>query len=69
LSNLNAVSSLLQLYSNDKNKDKEDDESWNSIYTLRHSMLASSYISSELAQKILFIGKAIMILQSPRTPI
>jgi hypothetical protein len=32
-------------------------------------MLAQSYISAELAAKILFIGKAIMILQSQRTPI
>jgi DNA-directed RNA polymerase subunit F len=32
-------------------------------------MLPSSYISADLAQKILFIGKAIMILQSSRTPI
>jgi hypothetical protein len=62
------VSSLLQHYGSNKNQASEDDESWNAIYTLRHSMLASSYISSEQAQKILFIGKAIMILQSQRTP-
>ena len=68
MTNLNAVSSLLQIYSNDKNQDDLDD-SWNAAYTLRHSMLPTSYISAEQAQKILFIGKAIMILQSPRTPI
>lgn len=66
LTNLNAVSSLLQIYSNESKE--ADDDSWNS-YTLRHSMLANSYISAEQAQKILFIGKAIMILQSSRTPI
>jgi len=32
-------------------------------------MLPSSYISQEQALKILFIGKAIMILQSKRTPL
>ena len=47
----------------------QNDENWSANYTLRHSMLASSCISVELAQKILFIGKAVMILQSPRTPI
>jgi hypothetical protein len=45
------------------------DDDWNQSYTLRHSMLPSSYITAELAMKILFIGKAIHILQSPRTPI
>jgi len=32
-------------------------------------MLPSAYISAELAQKILFIGKAVKVLQSNKTPI
>jgi len=32
-------------------------------------MLPISYITVELAMKILFIGKAILILQSQRTPL
>jgi hypothetical protein len=31
-------------------------------------MLPTSYISASLAQKILFIGKAVKVLQSKRTP-
>ena len=33
---------------------------------IRHSMLPSSYLSVELAQKILFIGKAVKVLQSKK---
>jgi hypothetical protein len=40
----------------------EAEEDWNANFTLRHSMLPNSYISVELAMKILFIGKAILIL-------
>jgi gamma-tubulin complex component 4 len=32
-------------------------------------MLPSSYISAELGQKILFIGKAVKVLQQQRTPV
>jgi hypothetical protein len=40
---------------------------WNISYTLRISMLPHCYISQSLANKILFIGKAIRVLQSKRT--
>lgn len=43
------------------------DNEWNVQYTLRISMLPHCYISSTLANKILFIGKAIRVLQSKRT--
>jgi hypothetical protein len=39
---------------------------WNMSYTLKISMLPHSYIGLSLANKILFIGKAVMILQSKR---
>lgn len=64
-SSLNAVNSLLQVYE----RGHQNDENWSANYTLRHSMLAPSCISVDVAQKILFIGKAVMILQSQRTPI
>jgi hypothetical protein len=60
------VTSLLSIF---ENKNEGDDENWNAIFTLRHSMLPTSFISVEQAHKILFIGKAILVLQSPRTPI
>jgi len=40
---------------------------WNISYTLRISMLPHCYISQTLANKILFIGKAVRVLQSKRT--
>jgi gamma-tubulin complex component 4 len=40
---------------------------WNISYTLRISMLPHSYISTTLANKILFIGKAVRVLQSKKT--
>lgn len=43
--------------------EEEDTNEWDNLYTLRLSMLPSSYISAELAQKILFIGKAVKVLQ------
>ena len=42
---------------------------WNISYTLRISMLPHCYISQSIANKILFIGKAIRVLQSKRTNI
>lgn len=48
-------------------EDKDDD--WNALFTLRLSMLPSSYIPATLAQKILFIGKAVKVLQSKKTPL
>lgn len=46
--------------------DSKDDE-WNAVYTLRISMLPVSYFPATLADKILFIGKALRVLQSKRT--
>ncbi len=46
--------------------DSRDDE-WNAVYTLRVSMLPSSYFPPSLAEKILFIGKALRVLQSKWT--
>ena len=46
--------------------DSKDDE-WNAVYTLRISMLPASYFPPSLAEKILFIGKAVRVLQSKRT--
>ena len=42
-------------------------QEWNVSYTLRISMLPHCYIGYTLANKILFIGKAIRVLQSKRT--
>lgn len=47
-------------------QDGKDDE-WNAVYTLRISMLPVSYFPPSLAEKILFIGKAIRVLQSKNT--
>ena len=44
-------------------------EDWNSLFTLRLSMLPTSYIPASLGQKILFIGKAVKVLQSNKTPL
>jgi hypothetical protein len=38
-------------------------------YTLRDTMLPRSYFPTVLAQKILFIGKAVKVLQSKLTPL
>ena len=51
---------------NDEIDSEKDD--WQNSYTLRLSMLPSSYIPAALAQKILFIGKAVKVLQSKKTP-
>jgi len=41
-------------------------EEWNTAYKLRLPMLATNYVSVELAEKILFIGKVVRVLQSKR---
>lgn len=69
LTNLNALSSILAFTNADANEDEDKEDEWSTNYTLRHSMLPSAYISAELAQKILFIGKAVKVLQSNKTPI
>lgn len=43
---------------------KVEIQEWNSIFTLRLSMLPINYIPAALAEKILFIGKAVRVLQS-----
>ena len=68
LTNINALSQSLA-FTNVDNQGEEKDDEWNANYTLRHSMLPSAYISAELAQKILFIGKAVKVLQSNKTPV
>lgn len=46
----------------------EDEKQWNSLYTLRISMLPQfGFITSSMAEKILFIGKAVRVLQSKKT--
>ena len=63
----NLVSTILSMSpENDENDSEKDD--WQSLYTLRLSMLPSSYIPATLGQKILFIGKAVKVLQSKKTP-
>lgn len=42
-------------------------EEWNTAYKLRLPMLATNYVTTELAEKILFIGKVVRVLQSKRT--
>lgn len=68
LSNLNLVGSILTMdpESFGAEDDSRDDE-WNAVYTLRVSMLPSSYFPPSLAEKILFIGKALRVLQSKWT--
>lgn len=61
-------SSILMSTENFGDDDQSRDDEWNTLFSLRLSMLPSSYISASLAQKILFIGKAVKVLQSKRTP-
>lgn len=46
---------------------QEDEHEWNNLFSLRLSMLPHAYFPSSLASKILFIGKAVRMLQSKRT--
>lgn len=46
---------------------QDDEKEWNNLFTLRLSMLPHSYFPSNLASKILFIGKAVRMLQSKKT--
>ena len=58
---MNVVSTILAMKS-EKNEDDSMAEEWNSLFTLRLSMLPTSYIPATLGQKILFIGKAVKVL-------
>ena len=55
-------SSILMSTENFGENDQIRDDEWNTLFSLRLSMLPSSYISATLAQKILFIGKAVKVL-------
>ena len=56
--NFGASEDFLNLGTFSENNNQE----WNISYTLRISMLPHCYISFSLANKILFIGKAIRVL-------
>jgi hypothetical protein len=65
----NIFSTIMVMSSGNFGEDDQNrDDEWNTLFSLRLSMLPSSYISASLAQKILFIGKAVKVLQSKRTP-
>eukprot|EP00347_Sterkiella_histriomuscorum_P015647 403356230 len=68
ISNINLVGSILTMDPESFGADDETkDDEWNSVYTLRISMLPCSYFPPSLAEKILFIGKAVRVLQSKKT--
>ena len=46
---------------------QEDEREWNNLFTLKLSMLPHLYFPSNLASKIMFIGKAVRMLQSKKT--
>ena len=67
-SNLNLVNSILAMDPDNIGADDDGhEEEWNSMFTLRASMLPISYFPASLAEKILFIGKAVRVLQSKKT--
>ena len=65
---MNVVSTILAMGQDKYDEDDSEAENWNSLFTLRLSMLPTSYIPATLGQKILFIGKAVKVLQSNKTP-
>ena len=65
---MNVVSTILAMGPDKNDEDDSEAENWNSLFTLRLSMLPTSYIPATLGQKILFIGKAVKVLQSNKTP-
>lgn len=67
LSNLNLVGSILTMDPEGIAEEDSADDEWNTVYTLRFSMLPISYFPGQLAEKILFIGKAVRVLQSKKT--
>ena len=74
MSNVNMIGSILSMaaeFGASDNFGELSNESvqseWSISYTLRISMLPHCYISQTLANKILFIGKAIRVLQSKKT--
>lgn len=68
ISNLNIVGTILTMDPDRLSADNDGkDDEWNTAYTLRMSMLPAKFISPQIAEKILFIGKAIRVLQSKST--
>ena len=53
--------------SNVYNVEKSDIQEWNTTYTLDPGMLPSAYFPAMLSETILFMGKAIQVLQNRRT--
>ena len=62
VSSMNVVSTILAMGPDKNDENDSEAENWNSLFTLRLSMLPSSYIPASLGQKILFIGKAVKVL-------
>lgn len=68
MTNLNLVGSILTMDPESLGaEDESKDDEWNAVYTLRISMLPLSYFPPSLAEQILFIGKAVRVLQSKKT--
>lgn len=62
ISNINLLGSILTMDPESFGADDSKDDEWNSVYTLRISMLPTNYFPPTLADKILFIGKALRVL-------
>jgi hypothetical protein len=64
ISNLNLVGSILTMDPDSIGAGDDDlrEDEWNAVYTLRISMLPASYFPPSLAEKIIFIGKALRVL-------
>ena len=73
VSNANLIGSILSMAAefgaSDNFGELSSESEWSISYTLRISMLPHCYISQTLANKILFIGKAIRVLQSKKTKV
>lgn len=48
----------------DRSKQEEKSEDWDGIYSMRYSLLPKYLISQKTAEKILFIGKSVRVLNS-----
>ncbi len=63
ISNLNIVGTILTMDPDKLGTDDDGkDDEWNTAYTIRVTMLPTNFISPSIAEKILFIGKAIRVL-------
>lgn len=61
ISSISMIGSILSMETDDSANDSLEDE-WNQGYTLRPTMIPVSYFPKALAEKILFIGKAVRVL-------